>query len=749
MIETVLAVFDDLEVGITIHDPETGAILGINSQLKSLYGYTEAELRTMTVGDYSATDEGYTTERARESIRAAADGEPQSFEWLIERVDGERIWTDVRLAQSTLDGEAYVLAEIRDITERKRRQQALRDERDFIEQSLEALQDAFYVLAPDGTLQRWNTALQEATGYSAAQLDGMHAVELFAEDDRPRITEAIDRALQDGTSVVEAPFVTADGQRIPHEFNGSRLTDSSGELRGVIGIGRDITVRKRQLERLETLQQAFRQLHETASSTDPFEQKVEELLAFGREYLEIEQGFLTRIDTDERIQEILVGVGPNEQLSTGATAPLEKSYCRHTLAPEFETPLTVLDAEAEGWADDPAFQQFGLGCYIGSKVVVDGETVGTICFSGRGTRSEAFTESQQTYVELLTEWAAYEIDRIERERQYRRLTERISDSYYAVDTEFTITYWNDVIADRIGIAAEAVVGRNLWECFPEIQQTALEASLREAMETQQPVDCEYYYEPADYWTALQIYPDEDGLAVISKDISDRKAYEQQLERSNERLQEFAYILSHDLQEPLRMVSSYVDLLETELDELLDDETREYMQFAVDGAERMRGMIDGLLQYSRVETEGQSFSETDVAAVVEGVRQDLQLVIAESDIELIVNSLPTVQADADQLGQVFQNLLSNAIDHGGNGTTIELSATEIVDGYRFAVSDDGPGIPDDQQEDIFGLFDKGTDSDSTGIGLAICERIIDRHNGEIWAESTEGEGSTFYFSIKTA
>jgi len=377
MTESVLAVFDDLKIGITVHDPETGAIVSVNSQLESLYGYSEAELQTMTVGDYSATDEGYTTERARESIRAAAAGELQSFEWLIERVDGERIWTDVRLALTTLDGREYVVAEIRDITARKQHQRALRDEREFIEQSLETLEDAFYMLAPDGTLQRWNSALCSVTGYSDVELDGMHAVELFAEDDRERITDAIGQVLQHGTAVVEAPFLTADGKRIPHEFNGSQVTDRDGEIRGIIGIGRDITARKRRIERLESQQNAFRQLHETASATDPFEQKVTELLSFGREYLDVEQGFLARIDTDEGSQEILVGVGPNELLTNGATASLTESYCRHTLDPDFETPLTVLDAEAEGWADDPAFIKFGLGCYIGSKVVVDGETVGT------------------------------------------------------------------------------------------------------------------------------------------------------------------------------------------------------------------------------------------------------------------------------------------------------------------------------------------------------------------------------------
>lgn len=744
MQQTVESVFDDLGVGITLHDPETGSIVGANSRLEELYGYTEAELSERSVADYSATDEGFTQADAKARIQAAADGEPQEFEWRVERADGERFWAEVRLARTTLDGEDYVLAEISDISARKQHQQALDSERAFIEQSLETLEDSFYLLDIDGTLQRWNATLAETTGYSDGDLDKLHSLDLFAEADQPTITAAIEEVIETGSVIVEAPLQTADGELIPHEFTGTQLTDDEGEIQGIIGIGRNIAERKQRLDRLEKQEEAFRKLHQTASKSVPFEQKVAELLEFGRRFMGVEQGFLTSIDGDT--QEISVGVGPNEQLKTGAEAPFSESYCRHTVDPERGGPLTVMDAAAEGWTDDPAYERFGLACYAGSKITVDGETTGTICFADRNPADKEFTEIQETFVELLTEWVSYELERAKREAKYRRLTERISDAYYAVDTEFTVTYWNDAIADRLDVPREEVIGENLWAYFPDITDTVVEERLREAMETGESTTCEYYYEPADYWTVLQIYPDDDGLAVISKDITDRKEYERRLKRSNERLQEFAYILSHDLQEPLRMVSSYVDLLESELGDDLDADTHEYMEFAVDGAERMRGMIDGLLEYSRVETEGTAFESIDAEAVVDGVVDDLQLAITEADAELIVGDLPTVTADFDQLGQLFQNLITNAIDHGEKGTTIEVTATETTQGTEFAISDDGPGIPADHQDEIFGLFDKGGDSDGTGIGLAVCERIVTRHDGEISVESTPGEGTTFYVTL---
>ena len=743
----VKTVFDDLGVGIMISDPETGDIVGANNRLTELIGYSETELGEMGFDEYSAVDEESTRTRIRHRIQAAANDGPQEFEWRVKRADGEWLWVSVRAALTTLDEEAYVIAKIEDISDRKQRQQSLEAEQGFIEQSLQTLNDTFYLLNTDGTLERWNEALTERTGYDDAELDGMQALELFPDEEQATISEAITEVLNTGSAIVEAPLLAKDGALLPHEFTGATLTDDGGDVRGVIGIGRDISKRQDRLDRLETQKQAFRKLHQTASKSAPLEDKIGDLLAFGREFMEVEQGFLTRFDGDT--QQIVVGVGPNDQLQGGAEAPRSESYCRHTVAPDQESPMTVINAADEGWADDPAYQRFGLACYAGSELTVDGETRGTICFADRNPVDKEFTETQETFVELLTDWASYELERADREEEYRQLTERISDAYYAVDTEFTVTFWNDVIADNVGVSADEVVGETLWDHFPAVEGTVVEERLREAMETGEPTTCEYYYEPADYWTVLQIYPDESGLAVISKDITERKEYEKQLEQSNERLQEFAYILSHDLQEPLRMVSSYVRLLAEELDEHIDDETQQYIDFAVDGADRMRGMIDGLLLYSRVETEGSEFNKTDVDSVLAAVERDLEFKLDETSATLVVDELPTVQADEEQLIQLFENLIKNAVEHGDEGTTVEVSSVEGSNGHRFAVTDDGPGIPHQQQDDLFKLFNKGGESEGTGIGLAICERIVSRHNGDIWVDSEPGDGTTFNFTLDAA
>jgi signal transduction histidine kinase len=194
-----------------------------------------------------------------------------------------------------------------------------------------------------------------------------------------------------------------------------------------------------------------------------------------------------------------------------------------------------------------------------------------------------------------------------------------------------------------------------------------------------------------------------------------------------------------------MVSSYLTLLEAELDGL-DGETEEYLRFALDGADRMRAMVDGLRQYSRVQTRAEPPEVVDASVVAEATLHDLDLLVAEAEASVDVGDLPPVRADPDQLGQLFQNLLRNAVEHGGDGVDVTVSGS-VRDGVaEFAVADDGHGIPADRLDAVFDIFETGGDSDGTGIGLAICRQIVQRHGGDIWAESGPGAGTTLRFTL---
>lgn len=263
------------------------------------------------------------------------------------------------------------------------------------------------------------------------------------------------------------------------------------------------------------------------------------------------------------------------------------------------------------------------------------------------------------------------------------------------------------------------------------------------------------------WLQIQARPVTDNgdvthVAGFSRDITERKRRERELERvraqleqSNEKLQQFAYVVSHDLQEPLRMVSSYMSLLDAEYTDELDEEAREYVEFAADGAERMKALIDGLLAFSRVDTRGNEMETVDAETALTNATQALAMKVEGTDTTVDAESLPTVTADRAQLSRVFQNLVENAINYTHDGDPeIAVRGERRGDEYVFAVADNGAGIPPDEQDDIFGIFERGADppEDGIGIGLAICRRIVDRHGGEMWVESTEDEGTTMYFSL---
>jgi len=249
---------------------------------------------------------------------------------------------------------------------------------------------------------------------------------------------------------------------------------------------------------------------------------------------------------------------------------------------------------------------------------------------------------------------------------------------------------------------------------------------------------------------LSILADATGAALEKIEQEQELAdYRSELEQSNQDLQQFAYLASHDLQEPLRMVSSYVDLLDTEYGDQLDDEASEYIEFAVDGANRMQNMIDALLRYSRVETQASEFERVDPEAIVERTRNALALKIDETDATISVEPLPTVRGDPDQLSQVFQNLLENAIAYTEDGIDPQIEVSGTLDGEMvdIAVTDNGVGIDPEDAESIFEIFEReDTDTEGTGVGLAVCRRIVDRHDGEIWAEPATDGGTTFRFTL---
>ncbi len=264
------------------------------------------------------------------------------------------------------------------------------------------------------------------------------------------------------------------------------------------------------------------------------------------------------------------------------------------------------------------------------------------------------------------------------------------------------------------------------------------------------------------WFMMRVtrFRSDDGSSVVvaHESITERKEAEQKikryaadLERSNEELEQFAYVISHDLREPVRMVQSYLDLLKRRYQGQLDQKADKFIDYAVDSAERMQEMIRALLNLSRVETRGKDLTPTDVEVILDRTLKALRRAIEEDDAEVTHDRLPTVQADAAQLGQVFQNLIANALKFRREDVPprIHISAERQDDEWLFSVTDNGIGIDPEQADRIFQIFQRlHTEEEypGLGVGLALCKRIVERHGGRIWAEPGPGVGTTFYFTL---
>ena len=354
---------------------------------------------------------------------------------------------------------------------------------------------------------------------------------------------------------------------------------------------------------------------------------------------------------------------------------------------------------------------------------------------------------------------AEEALRESQEARYRLLLESVSDGVYVLDREWRYVMANDAVEQIVHMPKEKLQGR-LIDLFPGIEETSLFRTYRQVMETREPSvhSDEYVYEDGGRgWYEAHVYPAPEGILVIATDITERKRAEEQrehyaaeLERSNRELQQFAYVASHDLQEPLRMVASYLQLLERRYKGQLDTDADEFIGYAVDGASRMQTLLHDLLAYSRVGTHGKAFEPTDCQAILNQTLMNLKVAIEESSAQVTCDDLPTVIVDGTQLGQVFQNLIGNAIKFRRNKRPeVHVGAVQRDGDWTFSVRDNGIGIDSKYAERIFLIFQRLHDREmysGTGVGLAICKKIMERHGGRIWMESEPGAGSTFYFTL---
>ncbi|QCS45042.1 PAS domain S-box protein [Natrinema versiforme] len=703
------------DYAIFMLDPE-GTVVSWNEGAERIKGYSADDIIGQHFSAFYTKDDIAAGVPEQNLERAAAEGRVEDEGWRI-RKDGSRFWANVTITAIRDDGELQGFTKVtRDMTDRREYEQQLEKQTDQLEQELddvfERIDDAFYALDEEFQYEYVNEKAQEYIGKSASKLVGQKPWEVFDVDKSDPIFERFDEAL-----ATQEPMRFERYSEPLGTWSMVRIYPSES---GLSVYFEDITQRKEREQELERVYDLLERAERVADiggwEIDPdthdvfWTDHLFEILAIqSDEEPPLDEALDVYHDEDR----------PNVERAIDEAIQSGKSFDIET---RFQTPTGEVR-----WLR-----------VIGEPDLEDGEIV-----SLRGA------------VQDITE-------RKERERELQRVRERME---FALDATDAIVWdWN-IDEDQTSFypSAESLYGSTVetWDDFIGIvhpdDREMIEEKIRESLDTGEPKyeEIRIDRDGEERWIEAPGRPiqDEDGLTRmvgVARDITDRKTFEQKLQESNERLEQFAYAASHDLQEPLRMVSSYLQLLEERYSDELDEDGREFIDFAVDGADRMREIIDGLLEYSRVETQGDPFEPIDLEMVLDGVVDNLQLRIEEHDAEITSEDLPEVEGDASQLRQVFQNLLENAIEYRGDAPPqVHISAERAGKKWVVSVSDNGIGIDPDDQDRIFEIFQRlhsREEHDGTGIGLALCKRIVERHGGEIWIDSEPDDGTTFSVSL---
>lgn len=344
--------------------------------------------------------------------------------------------------------------------------------------------------------------------------------------------------------------------------------------------------------------------------------------------------------------------------------------------------------------------------------------------------------------------------------EIRDVLERIGDAYIAFDTEWRYTYVNRKAAELALKPASELLGRSVWEEFPNAIHTAFYSELQRSMREQVPVEFENYYAPLGKYFENSVYPSPSGVGVFYRDITQRvrtqralEARTRELAAKNAELETFASVASHDLQEPLRMIGGYAALLSRRYSDALDENAREFLSFMIDGVDRMHRLIKDLLALCRLDqTTEAGVVEVNLAGVIDLAKSNLELAIEDTAAVVTLESAAVVRFNETRLLQLMQNLIGNALKYrGATEPFIRIDAEREKDAWRISVRDNGIGFEMRYAEQIFQPFKRlQRDEDrGTGIGLAICRKIVESRGGRIWAESAPGTGSTFFFTIPDA
>jgi PAS domain S-box-containing protein len=611
-------------------------------------------------------------------------------------------------------------------------EEALRECEEKYRMLLDEVQDyAIFMLDPQGIVVSWNAGAERIKGYRGEQIIGHNFSCFFPKEDikRGRPEEVLRMATASGRHEYEGMRVREDGSRFLASIVVVAMRDPAGNLRGFSEISRDLSERKESGEKYRGLLEAAPDAMVVVNQSGEIvllNVQTEKQFGYHRDELVgqqvkniIPEGFAERLIADGTrsaaaalAQQIGTGIELTGRRKDGSNFPIEIM-------------LSPLDS-AEGILVTAAIRDISI-------------------------RKNAESHLAQM------------------EGRYRGLLEAAPDAMVVVNQGGGIVLLNVQAEKQFGYHRDELVGQQVKNIIPEGFAERLIAdgtrTAAEALAQQIGTGIELYGRRKDgsgFPIEIMLSPLEsaEGILVTAaiRDISVRKSSEEhlvktvgELKRSNDELQQFAYVASHDLQEPLRMVASYTQLLAQRYKGRLDSDADEFIAYAVDGSTRMQGLIQDLLAYSRAGSNGKALREISSESALEEALASLRATIEESGAVVTHDSLPAITTDGTQLAQVFQNLVGNAIKyHGAQVPQVHISAAKNAGNeWIFSVRDNGLGIDPQYFDRIFVLFQRlhgPTEFKGTGIGLAICKKMLEGLGGRIWVESQPEKGSTFYFAL---
>ena len=584
----------------------------------------------------------------------------------------------------------------------------------------------------------------------------------YHPDPDGEVRAAFDR-LRDGEAVdIEARLRTTDGTEKWVRIHGSPKR-ANGDLVEIIGSVQDVTERRRLETQLRENVDSLRRLYQLSTDTElAFADRIERVLELTCDRLDLEYGFLSTLDDD--IQEIVVAHGGHDDLRPGTTRPLSATYCRETI--EQASLFAVEDADAEGWADDPASQRFDLDSYLGGNIEIGGRQYGTLWFADGDARERPFTDTERAFVEVLTKWVSYQLERRSTESKLRALQETTQAFLTADDDEEVAglameaadeilelpltALWNydeaddallpvaqtERAADHFERQPRFEIGDGLvWKAFAmnsvvvvdDVQSEPDRYNNDTAIESEIIVPVQSYGVLVTATLEQREFSDleVDLLRILATSLSAamiRVEREAELQRQNERLSEFTGYVSHDLRNPLSVAQGYIDQIKA----TGNTDTLAAVERAHD---RMQTLIDDMLLLARKGEVIDVVGPTRVEAVAQWAWE----AVDTQDASLEIEGELTIEADAPRLQQVFENLFRNSVEHGGP----ELTITVGCDDDRILVADDGLGFDEEPPQ-----LDGETRESETGLGLAIVAKIVEAHGWSITARNAADGGSEF-------